>query len=122
MLFSTMVDCRNIRRTAMEMTAAGIEADTVKPTLSPRYAYAPARIAASTIHRMTALRVISRGRELAGMYGSCEVCCESFMYGVPCPRSRCPATWWPSHCIAEFTGSRLFAVGSMVHSALVVGT
>jgi hypothetical protein len=36
MLFSRMLDRRNSRSTAIEMTAAGMEAETVMPALSPR--------------------------------------------------------------------------------------
>ena len=36
MLFSRMFDRLNSRRTAIEMTAAGIDAETVMPTFSPR--------------------------------------------------------------------------------------
>ena len=35
-LFSRIFDVRKKRRIAMDMTAAGMEADTVRPTLSPR--------------------------------------------------------------------------------------
>ena len=36
MLFSRMFEVLNIRRMAIEITAAGIEADTVRPTFKPR--------------------------------------------------------------------------------------
>ena len=36
MLFSRILCSRNILRIAMEITAAGIDADTVRPTLRPR--------------------------------------------------------------------------------------
>ncbi len=35
-LFSRMLDLRNMRRTPMEITAAGMEAETVIPAKSPR--------------------------------------------------------------------------------------
>jgi hypothetical protein len=36
MLFSRMFECRNIRSTAIEITAAGMAAETVIPANSPR--------------------------------------------------------------------------------------
>ena len=59
MLFSRMFDRLNIRSTAIDITAAGIDAETVIPTSSPRYALAPARTAERTTPRTMALTVIS---------------------------------------------------------------
>ncbi len=53
----------------MEITAAGIEAETVIPTLSPRYALAPARTTESNTPRTIALPVISGRMVEAGMKG-----------------------------------------------------
>src|SRR5690606_25659240 len=56
-LFSRMFDSRKKRRIAIEITAAGIDADTVSPAKSPRYAFAPASTADSTMPRTIALAV-----------------------------------------------------------------
>ena len=59
MLFSLMLEFLNKDKTPIEITAAGIEAETVIPAKRPRYAFAPAK----TIDRITpkkrALIVIS---------------------------------------------------------------
>src|SRR5947208_12320973 len=68
-LFSRMFDSRKRRSTAIEITAAGMDADTVIPANRPRYALAPASTAASTTERMTALTVISGSVTSAGMTG-----------------------------------------------------
>ena len=48
MLFSRMESRRRtLRMTPMEITAAGMDADTVMPTRSPRYAFAPPKMMAS---------------------------------------------------------------------------
>jgi hypothetical protein len=53
----------------MEITAAGIEAETVIPSFSPKYAFAAPKITAMIKPRITALSVAS-GMELdAGTYG-----------------------------------------------------
>ena len=67
MLFSRMLCSRNILRIAIERTAAGIEAETVSPTLRPRYALAPARTADRMTPRMTAFTVISGSVSEAGI-------------------------------------------------------
>ena len=36
MLFSRMLECWNMRRIAMEMTAAGMDDENVRPTFNPR--------------------------------------------------------------------------------------
>src|SRR5690625_5287698 len=69
-LFSRMFDSWKSRNTAIEMTAAGMDAETVMPTFSPRYAFAPARISARTNPSTTALNVISGREVVAGMYGA----------------------------------------------------
>tara|TARA_Y100000758_G_C16032906_1_gene415298 strand:- start:879 stop:1097 length:219 start_codon:yes stop_codon:yes gene_type:complete len=46
-------------KTPMEITAAGMEAETVIPAKSPRYAFAPARIMESMIPRNMDFTVIS---------------------------------------------------------------
>ena len=48
MLFSRMFESRQSRSTAIEITAAGIDAATVSPANRPRYALAPASSADST--------------------------------------------------------------------------
>jgi hypothetical protein len=53
----------------MEITAAGMEAETVMPANNPRYALAPARITAKRIPRITAFTVISGRWESADMNG-----------------------------------------------------
>ena len=53
----------------MEITAAGIDADTVIPTLSPRYAFAPPNRTASTTPSMIEVTVISGSVESTGTNG-----------------------------------------------------
>src|SRR5690606_33548370 len=57
MLFSRMVCLRKSRSTPMEITAAGMDADTVMPANRPRYAFAPASTIASRMPSITALTV-----------------------------------------------------------------
>src|SRR5690606_3859679 len=57
MLFSRMFESLKNRRIAIEITAAGIDADTVSPANSPRYAFAPARITDSRMPRTIAFDV-----------------------------------------------------------------
>ena len=59
MLFSRIVELRNNRNTPIETAAAGIDADTVKPTSNPIYAFAAARIIDRSAPSMSALTVIS---------------------------------------------------------------
>ena len=47
------------RITPIEITAAGIEAETVIPTLSPRYAFAPPNMMARMIPKMIEVAVNS---------------------------------------------------------------
>jgi hypothetical protein len=63
MLFSKMFDFRKSRKTAMEITAAGMDAETVIPANKPRYALAPASIMDNKIPKTIALGVIS-GKDL----------------------------------------------------------
>src|SRR4029077_5215621 len=70
MLFSRMLDWRKRRRTAIEMTAPGVEADTVIPAQRPREAVGPAGRRDSTTPRTRALIVISGSVTDAGMYGA----------------------------------------------------
>ena len=57
MLFSRMFELRQSRSTAIEITAAGIDAATVSPANIPRYALAPASKADSTRPSTIALTV-----------------------------------------------------------------
>ena len=57
------------RITPIAITAAGIEADTVIPTLSPRYALAAPNTTAKIIPMTTDATVISGVIFSAGMYG-----------------------------------------------------
>ena len=57
------------RITPMDITAAGIEADTVSPTLSPRYAFAPPKMMDIKMPRMMEVAVISGRVESAGTNG-----------------------------------------------------
>ncbi len=69
-LFSRIESRLNIiRMTPMEITAAGIDADTVIPTRSPRYAFAPPNKTASSIPRTIETGVISGSTFSAGIYG-----------------------------------------------------
>ena len=52
-------DFLNKVRTPIEITDAGMEAETVIPAKRPRYAFAPARTIERIIPRKTALIVIS---------------------------------------------------------------
>ena len=55
--------------TVIEITAAGMDADTVSPTLRPRYAFAAPKTTASTMPSMTDAGVISVVTLSAGIYG-----------------------------------------------------
>src|SRR5687767_6834251 len=57
MLCSRMLDSLKSRSTAIEITAAGIDADTVSPANMPRYAFAPASTADSSTPSTSALTV-----------------------------------------------------------------
>jgi len=70
MLFSRMFELRNIRKMAIEMTAAGMDAETVMPANRPRYAFAPPSSAESTMPSTIALMVTSGSVTCDGMYGS----------------------------------------------------
>ena len=63
MLFSKIFDFRKSRKTAMEITAAGMDADTVIPANKPRYALAPASTMDNKTPRTIALGVIC-GKDL----------------------------------------------------------
>src|SRR5690625_2085701 len=69
-LFSRMFDSRKSRNTAIEMTAAGLDAQTVMPTRGPGSACAAARIIARTNPSTTAFNVIPGTEVVAGMYGA----------------------------------------------------
>jgi hypothetical protein len=69
MLFSRTFDRLKARRIAMDATAAGMDADTVMPAKSPKYALAPARIAANITDSTTDLMVISGSVTEAGTNG-----------------------------------------------------
>ncbi len=58
-----------LRIIPIETTAAGIEADTVMPTRSPRYALAPPNITASSAPRIIEVIVNSGITLSAGTYG-----------------------------------------------------
>ena len=58
-----------ILMTVIEITAAGMEADTVSPTLRPRYAFAAPKTTASTMPSMSDAGVISVVTLSAGIYG-----------------------------------------------------
>ncbi len=67
---------RSARSSAIEITAAGTDADTVMPANMPRYAFAPARITDSSDPRMMTPRVSSGSVLVAGMYGSTLSACR----------------------------------------------
>src|SRR2546430_10641013 len=69
-LFCKMLLPRTMRRIAIEITAAGTDADTVMPANMPRYALAPARMTESRQPRISTPRVSSCNRVVAGMYGT----------------------------------------------------
>ena len=58
-----------MRITPIEMTAAGIDADTVIPTRSPRYAFAPPNKTASMMPKITLVAVNSDTLFSAGING-----------------------------------------------------
>ena len=60
-LFSRILEFRNTLNIPMEITAAGIDADTVIPANSPRYAFAPAKTIERIMPRRQAFMVISAG-------------------------------------------------------------
>src|SRR5260221_2031209 len=60
-LFSRIVDPPSVRRIAIEMTAAGMLAETVRPAYRPRYAFALPRISASATPSTIPRAVNSRG-------------------------------------------------------------
>ena len=60
-LFSRILEFRNTLNIPIDMTAAGMDADTVIPANSPRYAFAPAKIIDRIMPRRHALIVISAG-------------------------------------------------------------
>ena len=59
MLFSKIFDFLNKDKTPIDITAAGMEAETVIPAKSPKYALAPAKIIDNTTPRKRAFIVIS---------------------------------------------------------------
>ena len=59
-----------MRNSVMEMTATGIEALTVKPTLNTRYSDEAPKIAPRIVPMITGIGVSSRSMVAAGMYGS----------------------------------------------------
>ena len=70
MLLSRMESLRMmILITVIEITAAGMDADTVSPTLRPRYAFAAPKTTARTMPSMTDAGVISVVTLSAGIYG-----------------------------------------------------
>ena len=70
-LFSRIeTSLNNERKIIIDMTAAGILAETVIPTLRPKYAFAAVMRMPRTIPTMTTRRVNSLGDSEAGMYGS----------------------------------------------------
>src|SRR5215472_9017224 len=83
-LFSRMVAPPAIRRNAIEMTAAGILADTVRPAYRPRYALAAPRISARTIPSAMPRGVSSRG---VGS-GDGEAACTAQLYAIDVARGR----------------------------------
>ena len=50
-LFSRMLECLNMRRIAMEMTAAGMDDENVKPTFKPRYTLEAVKITVISMPR-----------------------------------------------------------------------
>src|SRR5579875_168837 len=63
-LFSSWVAPPRMRRTPIEMTAAGMLADTVIPAYRPRYAFAAPKITASSRPSTSPRMVNSRGAQL----------------------------------------------------------
>tara|TARA_Y100001960_G_scaffold149603_1_gene157993 strand:- start:120 stop:413 length:294 start_codon:yes stop_codon:yes gene_type:complete len=59
MLFSRIFDFLNILSMPIEITAAGMEAETVIPANNPKYAFAPAKTMDSMIPKIMDLKVIS---------------------------------------------------------------
>ena len=77
-LFSSILSLRSTKRISpMEMTAAGIDADTVIPTRSPRYAFAAPNTTASMIPRIKDTTVNSGTTLSAGINGL-----KSFLFSI----------------------------------------
>src|SRR6516162_9265873 len=79
-LFSRMVAPPAIRRSAIEITAAGILAETVRPAYRPRYALAAPRMSPSAMPR----GVSSRGADS----GAGEAACTAQLYAIDNARGR----------------------------------
>jgi hypothetical protein len=77
-LFSRMVAPPAIRRIAMEITAAGILAETVRPAYRPRYALAAPRMSARAIPSAMPRGVSSRGASCADG----EAACTAQLYAI----------------------------------------
>ena len=74
MLFSRIVALRrpsfeSTRKSVMEITATGIDALTVKPTLSTRYSEEAPKTMPSNVPTMSGSGVNSRSATVAGIYG-----------------------------------------------------
>ncbi len=69
-LFWWLLPVRSRRKIAIEITAAGTDADTVMPANMPRYAFAPARMTDSSEPSSSTPSVSSGSDFDAGMYGS----------------------------------------------------
>ena len=66
MLFSWIVEFLKLRRSAIEITAAGIDVATVKPIFSPKKTFAAVKTSVMTMPRTTPRRVSSvRGAAFA---------------------------------------------------------
>src|SRR6516165_4747399 len=70
-LFSRMVAPPAIRKSAIEITAAGMLAETVRPAYRPRYALAAPRISARAIPRAMPRGVSSRGADSGAGEAAC---------------------------------------------------
>ena len=70
MLFSRIVERPNARKTEIDSTAIGIDADTVRPTFSARYTVEAPNRTPNKAPKITALAVNSAGASVAGTNGS----------------------------------------------------
>ena len=95
MLFSRIVARVKRRKSVMDMTAMGMDAETVIPTLRARYTEEAAKMMPRMAPMMTARAVNSRGCSEAGMKGSKLWCDVGLLIGHggssgECAQARAP--------------------------------
>jgi len=83
MQFSSTLERPRMRNRAMESTATGMEAETVRPTFTERYTELAANSTPSTLPRTSPRTVSSRGVGASGRSGAtvARAGAESFILG-----------------------------------------